>query len=316
MIKYEALLKQSQPYQIILKDKKSKMLSNGYMIIGEDSVAVDKLCDLACRIILCQNDDCGVCLNCKRVEDDAHSNIMRLEKFKAEDVRDFIYNSTVAANEEGRKIMVVKEFEKIAPMSQNFFLKAIEEPDENIIFILGVTQASMALDTIKSRCKKMYVTEFDKDLIERELLKEKLDIEKVQTAVNCSFGNLTRAINFATDADFSGAFEVCVDVLTNMQTSKQVADSLIKFNMKAEFFVKYLDCFEIIMKVMLDKNCNKNMTDFKNISAIAKVFNVAMIVNICELVQYARRKLQSNCKLEAVAESLLMGILEVKFKCR
>lgn len=316
MIKYENILKKTRPYQTILSDKVGGQLNHCYMIIAEDTTACDGLCQLACRTILCKNNDCEKCNDCLRVEKDSHTDVISLHDFSAKGVREFVANSYMVANEGSQKVMLIKQFEQITPSVQNFLLKIFEEPSEQVVFVIGVSQPSMVLDTIKSRSKKVFLDELDIQLIKEELLWQGLDDEKVKRAVDCSFGNLTNAINFACDEQFVDDFDLVINILTNMQTSRQMADSLVKMNLKSEEFVKYLDCFEIICKVLMDFNCGVNKQGFEQLKQLSKVFNIAMIVNISDLVVNSRKKIQSNCKVEAVASSLLLGILEVKFKCR
>ncbi|MEG1608773.1 MAG: hypothetical protein RR348_02790, partial [Clostridia bacterium] len=73
MIKYESILKKTRPYTTILADKQAHRLNHCYMIVSEDVLACEALCQLATRVILCKLNDCGECNDCIRVEDGAHS---------------------------------------------------------------------------------------------------------------------------------------------------------------------------------------------------------------------------------------------------
>ncbi len=316
MINYEQLLKKSKPYQTILKDKQNSMLGHCYMFITEDEIACKTLCRLACRVILCQNNDCGVCLNCQKVEDEMHSAVYKLADVKAEDIRLLINQSITAVNEGQTKVILIDNFQDISASNQNFLLKTLEEPNPNVVFILGVTQASAVLETIKSRCKKLYLDELNIQDIREELLQSNYNTNIIDKAVDCCFGNLTRAVMLLSDDEFVTNYSIWVGILSDMQTSKQVIEMSARLNINAINMQKYLDVLEIIFKAMLNFNTQVYQQGFEDLKPLSKVFNTATIVNIMELIIKCRKKLKSNCKPEAVAESLLMGILEVKYKCR
>lgn len=316
MIKYENILKNTQPYKTIFNDKIAGRLGHCYMFLTEDEIACDVLCKLACRVVLCQNDDCGICNNCMRIENDSHSDVYEMLDYSAKGVREFVNAQYLTPSEGDIKVMLIKRLDKITPTSQNFLLKILEEPSQQTVFVLGVCSAAAVLDTIKSRSKKLFLNQIDNKLIKAELENEDFSKLAIDKAVCACYGNLTNAVEYIQDENFVENMDLMIEILTNMQTSRQVADNLIKLKYKSEEFLKYLDCLEIICKVMMDINCGVSVKGFTQLQILSKVFNHAMLVNICDLIIISRKKIQTSCKLEAVAESLFMGILEVKYKCR
>lgn len=322
MIKYETLLKNTQAYKAFFAEKTANKLGHSYMVISEDELACKGLCELMCRAIVCCNGNCGICSDCIRVEDFSHSAIYRPEDLKAESIRMVIEKAYLAVNEGTNKVIVIDNFSEILPAQQNYLLKVLEEPPQNVVFILGVAQASNALNTIKSRCQKICLEELNSQAIKDELMLMNYNSNEITKAVNCCFGSLTKAVRLLDDKFFGENYELWIEILTQMQTSKQVVsmlDKLFKNTKKdkmSKTMLNYCDVLETILKALLDLAYGKNSKQFGELQDLSGAFNVAMLVNIMELVVACRKKLKSNCNAEAVAEGLLMGILEVKYKCR
>mgnify|MGYP000122192207 CR=1 FL=1 len=317
MIDYQALLSNTKPYQALLADKRNNRLGHCYMIISEDELACDSLCMMFARAILCDNDGCGDCLSCTRVENKSHAELKILTDYKMQDVQDFIDLAYYKVTEGKYKVMLIPAFDNIAEATQNVLLKTLEEPCENVVFVLGVHRQSRVIDTIKSRAEKLFLERLDNDQIAAVLVEEGNDEERVDRAVACAFGNLTKAKQLVSDNEFVTDYATMISILKDMKTSKDVVNMLDRLSLsKDNKLDKYLDVLEIILKAMLGWK-NKTMTrGFEELRELGENFNNAMLVNIFELTQECRRRLESNCKQDNLADMLLMGILEVKYLCR
>ncbi|MDY4592860.1 MAG: hypothetical protein SO434_05630 [Eubacteriales bacterium] len=320
MIKYSKLLMQSKPYKTMLTDKTHGMLGHCYMLICDDQVACSNLCTLLARLVLCDEDGCGVCRSCIRVDNDSHTELIRLTRYNADSVRDFVEYSYYSIGEGKYKVMLIDAFDKIEPRLQNTLLKTLEEPCDGVVFILGTTKPSGVLATIKSRAKKLYLDKFDDATIALALRQEGVEEELVQKATVCASGSLGRAEKIAGDPIFIEAFSTMIDVLTSMKSSKDVVNMLAKMRLNEVELSVYLDALEIILQIMLSRQGGKQEDfedeDLQQVVTLSATFNNAMIVNVHRLVCDSRKKLDSNCRKDFVADRLLMGILEVKYICR
>jgi len=77
-------------------------------------------------------------------------NIREFDIKKITDVRDLIKETNFAFKE--KAIYILRDFDKASVVAQNGFLKRLEEPQENLTFILTASQESAVLPTIISRC--------------------------------------------------------------------------------------------------------------------------------------------------------------------
>lgn len=320
MIKYSQLLMQSKPYKTILADKTNGLLGHCYMLICDDQTACNSLCTLLARLVLCDDDGCGVCRSCIRVDKDSHTELVRLTQYNADSVREFLEYSYYSIGEGKYKVMLIEAFDKIEPKIQNTLLKTLEEPCDGVVFILGTTKPSGVLPTIKSRAKKLYLDKFDDDTIATALQREGIEEDLARKATIYAAGNLGKAEKIAGDQVFIEAFSTMIDVLSTMKSSKDVVNMLSAMRLNQVDLSVYLDALEIILHIMLSRQSGKienfEDEDIQRIAVLSATFNNAMIVNVHRLVCDSRKKLERNCNKDFVADGLLMGILEVKYLCR
>jgi DNA polymerase III delta prime subunit len=85
--------------------------------------------------------------------------------------------------------VVIESFENVTEEAQNAFLKALEEPQENLFYILTAVNSDLLLPTIISRCQTLEIPNSQAQIPkeEEEKIKEFLEIpvgEKLKTTAN------------------------------------------------------------------------------------------------------------------------------------
>lgn len=110
---------------------------------------------------LCSGEDsvpCGECRNCVKAFGKFHPDISVYERekekkeFSVKIIRDIIKPSVfVKPGEADGKVCIIKDAETMNASAQNSFLKILEEPPENVMFILCCDIAGSMLETIRSR---------------------------------------------------------------------------------------------------------------------------------------------------------------------
>lgn len=130
--------------------------SGTYLFYGEDEALNFKFALAFAKGLNCpemENDFCGVCEICKRIEHLTYGDLEILEDsggIKIDRVRELIYNAAITSYEGRKKIYILKGIEKMKKESSNALLKLIEEPEEGSFFIL-LSNSLNLLPTIKSR---------------------------------------------------------------------------------------------------------------------------------------------------------------------
>lgn len=90
--------------------------------------------------------------------------------------------------------IVISDFDEVGEEAQNAFLKALEEPQENLIYILTAQNLDNVLPTIISRCEVIQVSS-GKYQVTRE------EAEKVKEFVDASIGDKLRITAKITKRD-------------------------------------------------------------------------------------------------------------------
>lgn len=183
-----------------------------------------------------------------------------------------------------KKIYVFKDCSKFTISMQNAFLKTLEEPPQDVIFILITQNASSLLDTMRSRCIRYF---FDDDVVE---ISEREDIVMI-----------TRKL---------------FDVIIEKDKIKmiQYMEEIKKFKNDIDDILTSI--LENSRNIMLAKESIKLLPDEhkqnKYIHDIIGKFTYYELLTMIDLAEQARRKLNSNCNFNMTIETMLFNMMEVK----
>lgn len=111
--------------------------------------------------VVCTSDNkpCKVCEQCHKAEIKAHADISyaypekKSKTYSIEQMRSIIKDAYIRPNEADAKVYIFEEADnRLTQIAQNSFLKLLEEPPQNVYFILLCESAQKLLVTILSRC--------------------------------------------------------------------------------------------------------------------------------------------------------------------
>ncbi len=111
--------------------------------------------------VVCTSDNkpCKVCEQCHKAQNKAHADISyaypekKSKTYSIEQMRSIIKDAYIRPNEADAKVYIFEEADnRLTQIAQNSFLKLLEEPPQNVYFILLCESAQKLLVTILSRC--------------------------------------------------------------------------------------------------------------------------------------------------------------------
>ncbi len=118
---------------------------------------------------------CGKCKNCLNAEHRAHSDVYyakgsgKTNIYNKDELKGMIRDASVKPNQADRKVYVLEECDRRLPViSQNTFLKTLEEPPQDVLFIMTCENSRSLLETIRSRAVE-FALESDSRLDEEAL---------------------------------------------------------------------------------------------------------------------------------------------------
>ena len=197
---------------------------------------------------------------------------------------------------------------------QNKILKTIEEPPQNVIFILTAKNMGLVLPTILSRSKKIVERNLPNEIVEKFLIDRKVDNAKLISSM--SSGNLGTAIKIAENKDSVSIINLCISLLQKLNSSKDIllySSSILQLKKDIPFF---LDTLITMLRdiSIFGKEGNIYFQNFQNdYEALSKIYNSRMIEKIMKEINQVYEKIEANCNMTAVIDQLLLKILEVKF---
>lgn len=323
MIEFQDALKKSRAYNLIKHDIDTGNLSHAYMVISPDVFAVQNLFRLIACAVYCK-DACTTCPVCKKVLNGNHADVKFInedgKKIKVEDVAALIEDTETKPFESDNKLYFVNSADKMNPAAQNKLLKTLEEPQKAVSIFLGVGSESAILDTVKSRTKKITLDRFSAGDIKDALISSGVAVGNATIAAACADGMLWRAKEIASNSAFSETFDRAIFILNNMKKSSDVASFLNDKTLDKDNLPVFLDALSIVLRDMIAAKTDKNLIMSKHkeweIETLSKGFSLDALSNILYLVNEERKKLSFYVGSTGVVENLLLGILEVKYKCQ
>ena len=127
---------------------------------------------------------CGKCASCIDITNSTPLDVIEIDAASNRSVNDAqnILEKIQYAPVNGKyKIYIIDEVHMLTVQAFNALLKTLEEPPENVVFILATTEVHKVLDTIKSRCQRFDFKRITTDDIVKHLKHiaklEKINIE-------------------------------------------------------------------------------------------------------------------------------------------
>lgn len=324
MIEFADALKSSRAYNLIKHDIDTGNLSHAYMVISPDTLALNNLFEIVACAVYCKDDACLACTTCHRILHGNHADVKFInsdnKNLKVEDVESLIDDTGTRPFESDHKLYFVFSADKMNAAAQNKLLKTLEEPQKTVTIFLGVSRESAMLDTVKSRTKKITLDRFSQEEISSALKEEGFPSDSAETAAACADGMLGRAKEIAEDKSFAENYAQTVNVFKNLKKSGDVASFLNEKVLDKERLPVFLDIASLIVRDMMaaktDERLITNRRTAEEIKEMSREYSLLALSNILYLINEERKKLNVYVSSVGVAENLLLGILEVKYKCR
>lgn len=136
-------------------------IAHAYLFCGTRGTGKTSTAKIFAKAVNCtdiQNGEpCNKCEICRKIDAGALIDVIEMDaasKRKLEDIKDIIENVKYPPQEGKYKVYIMDEVHMLTPEAVNAFLKTLEEPPENVIFILATTDPQKLPVTILSRCQK------------------------------------------------------------------------------------------------------------------------------------------------------------------
>ena len=139
----------------------SHRLAQAYLFCGPRGVGKTSCARIFAKTINCQNltadgEACGQCESCRAIEQGTSFNLVELDAASnnsVDDIRSITEQVNVPPQNGNYRIFIIDEVHMLSNAAFNAFLKTLEEPPKNVVFILATTEKHKVIPTILSRCQ-------------------------------------------------------------------------------------------------------------------------------------------------------------------
>lgn len=316
--KLEDIIVGSEDFKSFLAKVKRGDMAKTVLLISKDSdYSFEMAKFLSCLIF---DGDMNKGENYQKVCADSHPDLKvypQKDKLYVADSEEIVFESAVKPIFANKKVFIIRDIDRGMEQAQNKLLKTLEEPENNVYFILTTTNVNLVLPTIRSRCVK---TELGK-LKENDIRQFLGDSEQTQLALALSEGLIGKAQKLSRKKELKPLFESVFAVIANLKASK---DMLAYSKTIAQFAGDYeliLTSFSLILEELLYiKSGNRSslrLRDYdERLEKVQNEYSIKAIIEIRELIDKAVKEMAFNCNFIVVLENLILNILEVKYLCR
>lgn len=210
-----------------------------------------------------------------------------------------------------KKVYILPNADEMNQQAQNAFLKVLEEPPVDCIFILLAENRYNLLSTIRSRCTLLTLGRYsDKDI--RDYLSQQ-NIEYNPEIVRLCDGTINKYMYLSSE-EFKQVNELADKILFNIRDLHSTrVFAITKHVVKLKDYVNdLLDLFLLWYRDMAvymltnDIESVESASKRELIKAKSNQYVLSEVFTILEQIQFARMKLDYNCNLEMTINTLLL----------
>jgi DNA polymerase-3 subunit delta' len=313
-------------------------LAHAYFLVSPPHVGKMALAVNLAKALNCESQDrpCGICPSCLRIAAGKHADVQVIElgqiaesgegesktKISVEQVDQILHSVNLAAYEGKYKVFIIDGVEYMSTAAANRLLKTIEEPVNNVIFVLLTANESQVPVTVISRCQRIELLPVSAEKIERGLIAfHQAEAEKAKLLARISNGRYGWAVIALHD---DSLIEQRNEWLNDWREMFE-ADYDRRFTFAAKMVEKYSQNRSVVQQkldlllnwchdlLLVKANCvpDINNIDFKaELQKMAAGYSLSQIRSFIDRIQSAKEQLRLNTNQQLVMEVLMLNIPE------
>jgi DNA polymerase-3 subunit delta' len=166
---------QNQPsVELLQRSIHRGRLGHAYLFSGADMGLLEKVAANLAKTLNCASpvsgESCDRCSSCRRIDECLHPDVIwtrpesKMRIISIDQVRDVLQTVHLKATEGKYKVFVFVAADRLNVQAANAFLKTLEEPPAQTVFILLSLEPQKMLETILSRCLRLSFSEAEETL--------------------------------------------------------------------------------------------------------------------------------------------------------
>ena len=197
----DGIIGHPRPKELLRKALAHDRIASAYLFCGPEGVGKLLLARAFLKTCCCDHrNGCGKCGNCRKLEHGGHPDLVFLDggegPIKIEEVRLIQKHLRFHPFEAPRKVCLINNAEAMTTAAQSAFLKTLEEPRDNTLFILVSAQPDALLPTIRSRCQTLNFGPLPRRELVRQLMEQRgLDEQEARILAAVANGSMSKALD-------------------------------------------------------------------------------------------------------------------------
>lgn len=174
---FDQVVGQNHVKDVLVAALQRSRIGHAYLFSGPRGVGKTTTARLLAMAVNCEQKDpakrpCGVCDSCQLVRSGNHPDVTELDAASnnsVEDIRDLREKVRLSSMRGGKRVWVLDEAHMLSRAASNALLKTLEEPPDNLVFILATTEPEKLPPTILSRCQHFRFRRLSEEEIQSKL---------------------------------------------------------------------------------------------------------------------------------------------------
>ncbi len=186
---FDEVYSQDHITKILSNAIKSNRIAHAYLFTGPRGVGKTSMARILAKSLNCETGPtdrpCGKCNNCLEISASTSTDVIEIDGASntgVDDVRELQKELFYPPAKSHYKIYIIDEVHMLSKNAFNAFLKTLEEPPDNVVFIFATTEPQKVLATIISRCQRFdfrrIPVEDIVDNLKKIAAQEKLEIDE------------------------------------------------------------------------------------------------------------------------------------------